>query len=315
MKRDRRLELLVGYTCNNNCMFCYVAAEREKFKDKTTSELKKDMLAARKRGTTELAFLGGEPTIRPDLLELVRFAVDNGFEHIKVTTNGRMMSYPAFVDSIVLAGITKVLFSFHSSKGEIHDKLTRVEGSFRQLMQAVSNVKRHPQVAIETNSTITKHNHTGLPDMARLFISLGMLSSEFIFVFPFGNSLKNFHDIVPSYKESARFMVEALEIGATSKTKVLMRYVPFCILPNHIGYIAELYDPPEREQVGPGFETLDVIKMRKTVDRAQLDKCNACKFTLVCEGPWKIYPRFMGSDEFNPIDGQKVIDVGELRQW
>jgi MoaA/NifB/PqqE/SkfB family radical SAM enzyme len=289
-----------------------VADERKKFKDKTTKELKNDLLEARERGTTELAFLGGESTIRPDIIELVRFAKEHGFKHVKLTTNGRMLAYPEFVKQLVEAGITKVLFSFHGHNAEIHDDLTTVPGSFSQMMQGVKNIKEYKNVVIETNTTITKLNYKDLPNMAKLFIKLGMLSSEFIFVFPYGNSLRNFYSIVPKYSEAAPHMKKALDIGKNSKTKVLMRYVPFCILEGYEQYIAELYDPPEREQIGPGVETLDVIKERKTIDRSQVQQCSQCRYEFVCEGPWKVYPKFYGSDEFNPIAGEKIKSVNEV---
>ncbi len=300
-KRDRRLELLVGYTCNNNCLFCYVTPEREKFKDKTTTELKEDIINSRKRGTKELSFLGGEPTLRKDIFELTRFAVKQGFTHVKITTNGRMLSYPQYTAELVKAGITKVLFSLHGPNAEIHDKLTRANGSFEQLMKGVKKVKKYHDVIIETNSTITKQNYKHLEEMARLFIKLKMLSSEFIFIFPHGNALIEPKKNIPMYTEAKPFMEKALDTGKNSKTKILMRYVPYCILPNHIQGIADQYDPPEREQIGPGVETLDVIKARKELDRAHVPQCKGCKYEKDCEGPWKVYPSIYGINEFKRL--------------
>jgi len=277
-ERDRRLELLVGYSCNNNCSFCYVSDEKLKFKDKTTEELKKDMLEPRKRGTKELSFLGGEPTIREDIFELIRFGVKQGFTQVKLTTNGRMLSYSKFADELIKAGLTKVLFSIHGSNEEIHDSLTNVSGSFRQLIRGVENIKRHKNVIIETNSTITRINYKNLPEMAKLFIKLGMLSSEFIFVFPHGKAMENPRKVVPKYSEARPYMEKASDIGRNSPTKILMRYVPYCILPNHIEFIADQYDPAEREQVGPGVETLDVIKARRELDRIHVPQCKGCKY-------------------------------------
>jgi len=300
-KRDRRLELLVGYTCNNNCFFCYILDEKMRFKDKTTEELKKDIIESRKRGTKELSFLGGEPTLRKDIFELTRFAVKQGFKQVKMTTNGRMLSYPKFAEKLVKAGITKVLFSIHGPNAKIHDEHTKVKGSFEQLIKGVKNIKKYPDVIIETNSTITKKNYKKVPEMAKLFIKLGMLSSEMIFVFPRGNALLEVKNKVPRYSEAKPYMEKALDIGKNSQTKILMRYVPYCILPNHIDWIADQYDPAEREQIGPGVETLDVIKARKEQDRIHVAECRGCKYEEECEGPWKIYPKIYGTKEFKKI--------------
>jgi MoaA/NifB/PqqE/SkfB family radical SAM enzyme len=183
------------------------------------------------------------------------------------------------------------------------------------MMDGAHNVKNYKDVVMETNTTITKHNMKHLQAMAKLFVKLGMLSSEFIFVFPHGNALVNFEDVVPKYTEAAPYMKEAVDIGKDSETRILMRYVPFCVMRGYESYIAELYDPSEREQVGPGVETLDVIKARRDLDRAQVPQCRECSYQTFCEGPWKVYPRFRGAGEFRPVKGNKLAAEEVKASW
>ena len=95
----KRLDLKVGYTCNNNCRFC-VVADKRKFGDLTTKELKKQMEEGRKT-CEDIVFTGGEPTIRKDIFELVRYAKKLKFDTIQIQTNGRMFASKKFCEKII----------------------------------------------------------------------------------------------------------------------------------------------------------------------------------------------------------------------
>jgi len=61
----KKTVIIVGYNCNNNCRFC-IDSEKRELHNKTTQEIKQEMILAKERGTTYLEFIGGEVTIRPD---------------------------------------------------------------------------------------------------------------------------------------------------------------------------------------------------------------------------------------------------------
>jgi len=69
----KKTVIFIGYKCNNNCLFCINADKRE-LPNKTTKKIKNEMIEAKKRGTTYIELIGGETTIRPDILELINFA-------------------------------------------------------------------------------------------------------------------------------------------------------------------------------------------------------------------------------------------------
>jgi MoaA/NifB/PqqE/SkfB family radical SAM enzyme len=301
IKNYRRLEFFPSYKCNNNCIFCYLGRHDYNDKEKTTEELKKDILESKRRGTKEISFLGGEPTIRPDIFELVSYARLLGFIHVKITTNGRMLSYPDFAEKLVLAGTTKIYFSIHGSNEKIHDVQTQVDGSFSQMMEGIRNVKKYPEIEIGANSTITHSNYNNLPVIAKLLVQLKFSCSEIIFFFPKGNALKYSSEVFLTYTEAKPFMEKALDIGIASDSNIQMRYVPYCILPDYISYICDNSDPAEREQIGNDLRTLDVIKVRKEEDRMHVKVCSECIYRLECEGPWRKYVSLFGEDEFTAL--------------
>ena len=78
----KKTVLFLWYSCNNNCLFCRNSHKRKKIKDKSTLEIKKDIITAKKEGSDYLELIGGEPTIRKDIFNIVSFAKKIGFDTI-----------------------------------------------------------------------------------------------------------------------------------------------------------------------------------------------------------------------------------------
>jgi MoaA/NifB/PqqE/SkfB family radical SAM enzyme len=83
--RLERCELLLTKRCNFHCPYC----RRVGPKDATLSEAKQVVSFWGSCWCRNMRFSGGEPTLWPGLVELVRFArTRNGVEHIAISTNG-----------------------------------------------------------------------------------------------------------------------------------------------------------------------------------------------------------------------------------
>ena len=125
----QRLDIKLGYACNNNCRFC-VAADKKCLGDKSTMRIKEELETSRLNGAADVVFTGGEVTIRPDISELISYARHIGFRIISLQTNGRMFYYKAFCNTMINLGVTYFVISLHGHKPKIHDYLTRSCGSF-----------------------------------------------------------------------------------------------------------------------------------------------------------------------------------------
>jgi len=300
-----KTSIILGYECNNNCRFCYCGSKRNKFRPSTTSEIKFKLKQARERGSTFVDFLGGEPTIRKDIIELVKYARTIGFETISFTTNGRMFSYENFVKKILDAGLNSVIFSIHGHTPELHDYLTRSLGSFKQLCRGMKNFRKFDKdVYICTNTTIVKPNLKFLPKIAENNIQLGADGCEFIFVHPRGNALKNFEEMVPRLGELIDVIPETLYVGIKHDIKhFVVRYIPFCYLLGFEKFLSEFEQRNvlKEEHIGPEFEDLEVERGRIKYGRVKGPQCFGCKYFRVCEGIFKEYAERRGFDELIPV--------------
>ena len=307
MERRNKIKktvIIVGYQCNNRCQFCNEANKRELY-NKTTQQVKKEMIGARNRKTTYLELIGGEMTIRPDILELISFAKELRFKTITMATNGRMFSYPKLVEKIIKAGLTNIVFSIHGHKPEIHDYLTQSPGSFKQLLEGLNNFKKLGFKKIGSNTTIVKYNYKYLPEIGQFIYNHGIRNSEFIFVDPnYGGAYDDFDKLVPQISQIAPYVRKCLDIGKKNKIPHWhIRYVPLCYFQDYLDQISELQEVEtfKTEHLAPDFENFDVEGSRQSVGRKKPKKCEKCKLFNLCEGIWQEYYKRYGDKELNPV--------------
>jgi len=309
-KKIKKTVIFAGYKCNNRCVFCINYDKRE-IPSPSFSEVKKEIIAARKRGSTYLEIIGGEPTIRPDIIDLITFAKKLKFDTIMIATNGRMLSYEDFARKILQAGLNSIVFSIHGHNAKLHDSLTQVPGSFEQINKGIQNVKKIIRelglnVSLGTNTTIVKQNYKYLPQIGEYIRKLGLYNAEFIFVDPsYGGAYDYFDKLVPRISEVAPYAHKCLDIGKKYKIPHWhIRYVPLCYFSNYLDQISELYEIQvysNAEHVAPDFYDNDAIHNRQKIGRVKTERCKGCSLYDKCEGIWKEYIKHYGDKELKPI--------------
>ena len=119
--------LEVTSRCNLRCRYCFADGGRGE-QDPSQAELKaaiRDIAA--KCGGPLLQFSGGEPTLRDDLPELVRFAKEAGCGYTQVNTNGiRLAQDPAYAKRLKEAGLDIVFLQLDGTRNEIYETLRGV---------------------------------------------------------------------------------------------------------------------------------------------------------------------------------------------
>lgn len=302
---EKKIDLILGYECNLNCIFCYAADKRGKYPSMTTEEAIREMVEGRRRGCTIIDFNGGEPTIRKDIIQLVSIAKELGYREVAITTNGQMFSYRKFTRRIIEAGLDHVVLSIHGHEAWLHEIHTRVKGSFRRLMRGIENLKEEkPDIYLASNTVITKFNYKYLPRIAENNINLGIKSLEFIFPHPRGNALKYFNTIVPTLTQLAPYVSPTIEVGRSKGVwHTFFRYLPLCYIFPNIKYSSELFERRvmRQEHVGPEFKDLSVERGRIELGKTKGEQCKGCKYYRICEGLWKEYVEKRGVGELIPV--------------
>jgi len=122
--------------CQARCAHCCAeASPKDKRRELTTEEVKSLILGARSIGSCFLIFNGGEPLLRPDLPELVRFAADNGFQ-TRLNTNALLLDRVR-VAALKKAGLRQCAVSLDSADPKTHDRMRGVPGAQAKVLESL----------------------------------------------------------------------------------------------------------------------------------------------------------------------------------
>lgn len=133
------------FRCNLNCVMCPQAIDRQQDESKlfhnvssreelTIKEIQTVLEQAAALGVEQFAITGGEPLIRPDAIDMLRFAKSLGLTTL-LLTNGTLIKEQT-VEKIMEADIGSISFSLDGPK-ETHEAIRKIKGSFDKLMQAI----------------------------------------------------------------------------------------------------------------------------------------------------------------------------------
>ncbi len=336
-----RLHVCVGYSCNNNCMFCMEddrSARYERLRAQTPEDVRRMM--ALDPDAREVMFTSGEPTLHPELPEYMRMARDLGFPTVGLITNGRRLAYKPYARELLEAGLNHVLISIHGPNGKVHDMLTRSKGAFVQAVAGLANLAslkaEFPDLMVHTSYVVNRYNYLYFREFYDAMRPLNVDQHVFNVMMPDGRGGRNMDHLMARYGEIAqafRAFVEGLPPEGVRK--VFLLDIPYCTttaLPDPVrGYVERYfhYEPdgavtftrdgrevPVEGEVAPDLlqesalrgESTGYSKVGKGVHdamtRVKRPECASCGFDDVCRGVFRSYVDRWGWDEFVPVRGK-----------
>lgn len=271
----------IGYHCNNNCIFCSESDEYlERLEVKSLEKIKEEILMVRENYDF-ISFMGREPTLRKDFLNILKFAKKLDFKQISVASNGRMFSYPKFTKSVLSTGLNQIGCSLSGARASTHDNQTQVPGSFKQTIQGLSNVIRmkKPEVSVLVNLTLNKLNYLELDEMIKLLLGVGVKEINILFIAPLSRRSRT-KKIVMKMSKLGEFVFRTIKKYLNDKhLKILLvEFLP-CSLP--------------KEARGYFFPCLE-----KNSNKKRIPLCKNCSFRNECDGVLQSYTDLYGFEEF-----------------
>ncbi|MCD6229342.1 MAG: radical SAM protein [Candidatus Diapherotrites archaeon] len=308
------VDLNIGTMCNNNCRFCVVDHSRNPTHD-CFEDIEKELEAFREKGVESVAFLGGEATIRRDIIEMISLAKKLGYAKIRIVSNGRMYCYPDFLEKIIKAGVNRFSVSIHAHNASLGDYLSRSKGSFTQTTTGIKNICKMG-FSLDTNTVINKLNYKHLPEIVLFLNNLGVNNMHFSVINPMGNAMTNFDEMVPTLTEISPYIKKSLKICDKNNIYLTIDSLPFCILPECNRYKSELYDILTHVSFSKGNERDRFYwqERKKNKLKTKPKKCCSCRYFGVCEGIWKGYAKKFGFKEILPINGVEIHNLDQMKR-
>ena len=201
--RDLRISLTDR--CNLRCVYCMPEEMVFKPRDEllTDDEILLVVRVAAELGVRKIRLTGGEPTVRPNLVELVRrIAAVPGIEDLAMTTNGVLLSRLA--GPLAEAGLRRVNVSVDTLDAEKFRRITRW-GNLAEVLAGLEAARAAGLSPIKLNAVVVRRfNEDDVAGLARLTLEHDW-SVRFIEMMPFG-SVAGFQTsaYVPSSETMAR---------------------------------------------------------------------------------------------------------------
>jgi 12,18-didecarboxysiroheme deacetylase len=127
----------VTRACNLNCVHCYArSTEKAREDELSTPQAMTVIDDLVDFGTPVILLSGGEPMMRPDLMDIAAYAVDKGLR-VVISTNGTLIDRQKAEDLKNL-GLSYVGVSL-DGREEVHDRFRRKKGAFRDALKGIRN--------------------------------------------------------------------------------------------------------------------------------------------------------------------------------
>jgi radical SAM protein with 4Fe4S-binding SPASM domain len=166
-----KADLALTYGCNNACGHCYNEQDRIDTRSLAPGQWKQVLDRLHAIGVPHVIFTGGEPTLHPDLVELVAHGRD--LELVTgMNSNGRRYADRAFTAAVADAGLSHLQITLQSHRSEIHNAMTGAT-SFADTVRGVQNSLDAGLHTI-TNTTLTRRNSADAEQTVEFLHDLGL---------------------------------------------------------------------------------------------------------------------------------------------
>ena len=170
-KHARNIFFHILTRCNLRCRHCYINPEqqgKETLPSKTVRKWLKELTDENKE--SNLIFIGGEPTLHPDLALLIRAAKKMGYASVTVDTNG--FFFNQILDKVTPEEVDYFSVGLDGSCKEVNDVI-RGTGSYDKCIAGIQEaLKKEFQVSLIY--TVSQSNIGDLKNMPSLLKALGI---------------------------------------------------------------------------------------------------------------------------------------------
>jgi len=187
--------------CNLRCRHCYQDSAHRELPDELTLDEK--LAVVDQLGDAYvpmLALAGGEPTICPDLLDVLRRAQHHKM-HTSIATNGVTITEELAAE-LAEAGARYVEISLDSVDPARHDAFRGVPGMWQRAVRGAGIIARNERLRLGIAMCVHRGNYHEVRDMIEFAISLGAECFAHFNFIPVGRGLKMVSgDITPQKRE------------------------------------------------------------------------------------------------------------------
>ncbi len=175
----------VTRACAFSCVHCRADAQHRRAPGELSTEEGYALIdRLTEFGSPILVFTGGDPMMRKDLFDLIRYATDAGLR-CSLTPTATALPTTARLRRAQDAGVRRIALSLDAPTQQVHDDFRKVAGSWERTMAILANA-RSLGLSTQINTTVTAHNVDLLEDMVQFVRAVGAVQWSVFFLVPMG---------------------------------------------------------------------------------------------------------------------------------
>ena len=171
--------------CNMYCDHCYRDAGCKAEEELSTAEAKTLLEQIARAGFKIMIFSGGEPLMRPDIVELVAYAASLGLRPV-FGTNGTLITLE-MAQRLKAAGAMGMGISLDSMDREKHNRFRKFPGAWEGAVQGMRNC-RAAGLPFQIHTTVMEWNNHELEALTDFAVAEGAVAHHFFFLVPTGRA-------------------------------------------------------------------------------------------------------------------------------
>lgn len=292
------VDVVLGYDCNLGCDYCTITPEMRR-RELPTAKVLRALTDGRAAGYDAVSFTGGEPTIRGDLLPLIRAARQLGYGDVKVQTNGLLLAQPGNLSRLIAAGASRFHLSIHTHEATAYDELVRREGAY-PLMVAGLDALIASGVTLVVDVIIKRDTLARLAAAIRWLHARGVRTAHLWFVSLTDGNRENVASM-PRMTDALPAMIELFAFARAGGMELRSLHVPRCLLgADH----PHALDPGEGRVLVVTPDATFELKDSRLGGSVYVPACEGCEHRQRCPGIRPDYLARYGDGEFSAARGQ-----------
>jgi heme b synthase len=189
-------------SCTLHCRHCRAAAQAEAYSGELAfEEVQAVVDSVAGAGYSPIMILtGGEPMLRPDLLDIIRYIRDRGLRPV-IATCGHLLT-PERAGELREAGIERLSVSLDGPDAASHDTFRGVDGAWEATMRGVDACTA-AGLAFQVNTTVTRTNVGDLQRILDRAVGLGAVAFHPFLLVPTGRGANLRDDVLDAEEYEA----------------------------------------------------------------------------------------------------------------
>ncbi|MDD3988456.1 MAG: radical SAM protein [Candidatus Omnitrophica bacterium] len=214
-------------SCNQKCRFCSNPDTGETI---TLSQAKHYINDYAKRGYAGVFLTGGEPTLHPQLTEMIAYALSKNILP-RLITNGQLLSEKKRFPSLIKSGLNHIMLSVYSYDNKVQAKLSGNSASLSNIKSALDNIK-DAGITVDIITTINKYNASHLSRTAKWIVESYPFIRHFIWnnLDPLNNRAASNPDTWPKLNDFELELNKAMCFLCSAGKTFRVERVPLCYM-------------------------------------------------------------------------------------